>query len=381
MTTIRWKAPVNGFFVDGTKWSTGTVPGASDNALIDASGIYTVISPVAETVASVSLAAGATLEITGSHFVVGTGNSVLPPYAVGTYGGGLGTCVNNGTILVDPHAGLLIADVITNFGTIKAIGDAYYPVSSNTGQINLEPYGNSTNYGQIIAAGGNINFSLQDLSWTGHLGVGQTNFINYATIESTAHGGINIFGLSLTGGPDTSFTNAGLIKVDGGGTIAVHAAITGIGTTEIDDGIMFLHHAGFAQNITFGPGNGTLEMEFGSFADHGINASITGSLSGFGPGDKIDLHGLTFGANTHLTYSPNNDILSVSDGTYSTTIHLAGSYVPEGFHEADDGHGSTVITYAPPQTSAPPHAPLPTGGSLVNDLSVAAAEMGGADPS
>ena len=38
MTAIQWNAGINGTFDTASDWSTATIPGLNDDALIDASG-------------------------------------------------------------------------------------------------------------------------------------------------------------------------------------------------------------------------------------------------------------------------------------------------------------------------------------------------------
>jgi hypothetical protein len=51
MTQIFWKTAINGNFATASDWSTGTVPGPGDDAVINAAGTYKVTSSVNETVA------------------------------------------------------------------------------------------------------------------------------------------------------------------------------------------------------------------------------------------------------------------------------------------------------------------------------------------
>src|SRR5579862_8961009 len=61
MSSISWKAGINGNWTDTSKWSTGTVPGAGDDAIIAFTakhiGPYTVSVTSAITVNSISLTA------------------------------------------------------------------------------------------------------------------------------------------------------------------------------------------------------------------------------------------------------------------------------------------------------------------------------------
>ncbi|MBA3812267.1 MAG: hypothetical protein H0X27_11620 [Caulobacteraceae bacterium] len=62
MTAIHWIEPVSGNFNDGDDWGGGGVPGAGDDAVIDALGTYKVTLNTTEAVQSLILDdAGATL--------------------------------------------------------------------------------------------------------------------------------------------------------------------------------------------------------------------------------------------------------------------------------------------------------------------------------
>lgn len=342
MTAIHWKSGISGNFDDGFNWSTGAVPSASDDALIDATGTYVVTTSLSKTVQSLSTAAGATLDITGGEFDIGF----------------FGTSTNAGIIEVQSHFDVFGA--LNNIGLVEVVGGPTNP----PGQAFLQFAGNSTNFGTIEAINrGDITFSLTSR-------FGPAAFTNSGTIEATGNSDVvidltgdspapfNNFGI-LEAGKDSlvwiftfggiaPFTNTGQLIVDGGNMV-IEDVVIGTGTAVISNGgTLTLRYAGFAENTSFSPGaNGTLEIG----DSVGSAASFTGTLSGFTAGDRIDLLGLQYAVTTTLTYTPNigNDggILKLADGTYSTTIALAGSYVAEGFHLADDGSGHARVTYTP----------------------------------
>ena len=69
MSGIHWLNDVNGAFTNVADWRGGIVPGASDNAILDAAGsAFTVISGVSETVRGVRLSSNATLSLTAGTF-------------------------------------------------------------------------------------------------------------------------------------------------------------------------------------------------------------------------------------------------------------------------------------------------------------------------
>jgi hypothetical protein len=97
-----------------------------------------------------------------------------------------------------------------------------------------------------------------------------------------------------------------------------------------------------------------------------VDPPVTGSLSADANGGAvggIDLSGISFGADTTLAYSVNNDntggTLTVSDGLHAQSVALLGQYMASSFVTASDGHGGTLIT-DPPSNQQPllthPHA-------------------------
>lgn len=354
MAAIHWKSGISGFFDSGTNWSTGTVPGSFDDAVIDATGTYIVTTSLPRTVHSLSTAESATLDITGGEFDIGF----------------FGTSTNAGNIEV--QSDFEVFGTFNNTGLVEVVGGLTNP----PGHALLQLAGNSTNFGTIEAiSGGEITFSLTSR-------FGAATFTNFGTIGATGDASDII--IDLDGQSPAPFKNSGIIDagkgslvwiftfggfapltntgqlIADGGHMLIEDVVDGSGTAVISNGgTLELRYAGFAENTSFSPGaNGTLVIGFGQYADPvGSAASFTGTLSGFTTGDRIDLPGLQFGADTTLTYTSNNirtgGLLYVSDGTYSTTITLAGpSYVPDGFHLADDGSGYAVVTFTPP--SQPP---------------------------
>ena len=76
-------------------------------------------------------------------------------------------------------------------------------------------------------------------------------------------------------------------------------------------------------------------------------STFTGTVSGFGAQDGIDLPGIAFDAQTTLGYSPNSNgtggTLSVTDGAQSAKIALLGNYMASSFALASDNHGGTMV--------------------------------------
>jgi hypothetical protein len=79
-----------------------------------------------------------------------------------------------------------------------------------------------------------------------------------------------------------------------------------------------------------------------------IDASFTGTVSGFTAGDTFDLTGIDFGTIKPLKYTPNagntGGTLTVMDSTHTAKIALLGTYMASSFVPASDGQGGTFIT-------------------------------------
>ncbi|MDA9475066.1 hypothetical protein XI03_11255 [Bradyrhizobium sp. CCBAU 65884] len=322
------------------------MPGSLDDALIDASGTYTVESLTARTVHSLTMAIGASLEIgigdfTLDFFGADTNNGTINVYSHLTVFGALDNtgvihCFGAPIPNVPPHplAYFQPTGTSTNSGTIEAINDA--EISFNISPVNGPV--SFTNYGIIEANGGSI------ITIGGNFGA-TSSFTNIGTIEALGQGSIvDLFSTSGT------ITNSGHLVADGG-TIQINNpnSVSGSGTAEIRNGGTLFIGTSFAENTTFDPGaNGTLQLAYG--------AAFTGSLSGFTTGDRIDFSGLPYSGST-LTFDPTKDILTVSNGGYALTIHLSGSYVASGFQVSADASGSAQVTYTPagqpPMVSGP----------------------------
>ena len=99
--------------------------------------------------------------------------------------------------------------------------------------------------------------------------------------------------------------------------------------------------------VTFAGSTGTLWLDQPS--------TFTGTVSGFGAQDVIDLPGIAFGADTTLGYLPNSNqtggTLSLTDGTHSANIALLGNYMASSFVMESDNHGGTMVVAEASQTS------------------------------
>ena len=91
--------------------------------------------------------------------------------------------------------------------------------------------------------------------------------------------------------------------------------------------------------IAFAGSGGVLQID--------SNTMPTNPISGFAPGDTIDLRALTFGSTTTASFDPTSGTLIVTNDGTSDTLSLFGVASGTLFAVASDGHGGTFVTEAP----------------------------------
>jgi hypothetical protein len=121
MSGVHWAGAIDGDFNTAADWSGGVVPGASDDAILDAAGgAFRVRAASDESVASIQTATNATLDIAGMGTVFQT--------ALGTGGG-----ANAGAIQVRNQATLRLAGgTVRNTGAIS-LDDATIDIAGSAG--------------------------------------------------------------------------------------------------------------------------------------------------------------------------------------------------------------------------------------------------------
>jgi probable HAF family extracellular repeat protein len=100
---------------------------------------------------------------------------------------------------------------------------------------------------------------------------------------------------------------------------------------------------GGLSNVVFAGNTGMLQLD--------QSTSFTGTISGFGGQDRINLGDIAFCACTTLGYASNpsntGGTLTASDGVHTANIALLGQFTAASFAPASDGHGGTMITDPP----------------------------------
>jgi hypothetical protein len=275
---------------------------------------------------------------------------------------------NPGTMTIGDGAILPLSGIIDNTGTI-----ALNSAGSETDLELIEHGLTLQGHGQVIfsdSAENVITGTVSDVTLTnvdntisgaGQLGEGQMTLINEGIIDAT---GTNA--LVLDTGTNT-ITNSGILEATGagglivnsavansgslladGGNLTFNGAVTGSGSATIS-GAASLEFAGAsAESVNFATGStGTLKLD--------DSAAFTGSVSGLTTTTYIDLADLSW-AQGQMIASFSGDAsggkLTVSDGTQSDTINLAGDYTQSGWTLSQDSNGKTLVV-DPPLASAP----------------------------
>ena len=174
------------------------------------------------------------------------------------------------------------------------------------------------------------------------------------------------------GSGDTGATG---VMLSGSGTVVLSATNTYTGGTALDAGTLSLQAPGAA-------GSGAIAFAYGAATTLIVGAGDVPNniISGFLPGDVIDLQGI----GTATSAVPGaGDILTVSGGTTTVQLRLdpAQNFTGESFFTATDNHGGTLVTAIDIAGDFPPsisgtgivngddHTPLnPLAGVTVSDV-------------
>jgi hypothetical protein len=393
-STVSWNAAVSGIWTDGSKWSSGAPPAASDTVVIDKTGsAYTVTLDADATVAGFTLnSASAGFSLTSRTLTVngpatlqaggvtlnnstwaGTGTltndasigiqntSVISSPFVQTSNGYLGLASYNANF--DPsseNAFLTATGSFSNAGTIMLSGSgartdvdaegltvANGGTLTNTGTINCEPAGTHTiaanliNNGTVHVDGANTTFGLPGDATTNSI----TNNGTFSIAASAT--------LTLSGGGAQTFTQAGgTLDIEGtltlpvvgpsgsqaGPTCAVTGGtVTGAGSFTLIKGVLTFNDSTDTTGPAFVLDNATLVMGANGTgkATFAIRNNCTLASGSFAAGQTVDIASY----NANFDPSSENAFLTAT-GSFSNagTITLSGS----GARTDVDAEGLTV---------------------------------------
>ena len=142
--------------------------------------------------------------------------------------------------------------------------------------------------------------------------------------------------------------NNATLEADGGTIFAnTNTTIDGTGNVVITGGGLAHFADVFNQDVTFA-GPGTLQLDQSVIYDgDALTSSYTGTISGFGKGDTIDLTALNYSCTETDVWNSATHTLIISNGTQTQLLSLAGSYTQDNFALARDSSGGTEVVLSP----------------------------------
>jgi hypothetical protein len=267
-----------------------------------------------------------------------------------------GTINNTGSIALNSSGDETDLEILVNSATLEGRGQVTLSDSSQNVIFGGTASATLTNVDNTISGAGQLGQGQLTLVNEGTINASGTNalvidtgsnaIVNSGTLEATGSGGLVV---------KSAVQNSGNIWADGG-NVTVNGAVTGNGTATISGSATLEFGAASAENTSFAAGaTGTLKLD--------QPESFSGTVSGFGAGDALDLADIASGANTTLGYSANADgtggTLSISDGTHSANIALLGQFAAAGFQVGGDAGGGAMVTYTPPEQTTASSITLP----------------------
>ncbi|MDQ2861244.1 MAG: hypothetical protein M3T55_11085, partial [Pseudomonadota bacterium] len=157
---------------------------------------------------------------------------------------------------------------------------------------------------------------------------GANKIANSGLIEAAGSGGVTI---------QSAINNGGKLEANGA-TLTVNGAVSGKGSGVIASGALAFN-AAFSENVTFSGTSGVLQLA--------QSQGYAGTISGFSTtgGTSLDLRDIGFVSAGEATFSgtATSGVLTVTDGTHTAHINLAGDYLASTFVAASDGHGGVIV--------------------------------------
>jgi hypothetical protein len=370
--------------------------GQWSDSIVNAGQIAAATAGATLTIGSTYFSNGGTLTASGGGTVV-IADAGFTNSGVLSIGAGSGVSVTLYDFYASPEAG---ASVFTNTGTIRLAGgtleeptgNGLFPSVALTGQAGSEivGYGQITaqvaNAGTIEALGGTLTLA-QPVLGTGQVVIGANSTLQLAgevpaseTVKfSGADGTLKLDELTGFSGKISGITAGDTIDLAGeklagigiaGGTLAVNVAgtvyllktttpVAGALTAQSDGhGGSLLSitppaggsgsQGGNAPAVVAVPQSGVL-LWAASTGDifTGTAAHMEGAhVSNWSAADSVDITDISStGASLSVTHASGLTLITVSNGSHSTSFNLAGTFTIGNFHLASDGTGGSILTY------------------------------------
>ena len=99
----------------------------------------------------------------------------------------------------------------------------------------------------------------------------------------------------------------------------------------------------------------------------------SGTISGFGTTQSIDLDQYQFRGGVKISYAPNNrnntaGVLTIKEGSNTVRLDLSGKYTLANFHVTSDGNGGTLLTDPTVVNQKPGNSPATISYSTVLEI-------------
>ena len=283
----------------------------------------------------------------------------------------IGSTIDNaGSITFDATSKLLV-----DTSTLQLTGGGVVTLAAGS-QLTEDPSN------QFVTSGTAVSLDNVDntISGAGRIGNGD----DLLTVTNEAGGTIdaNVSGATLTidtvgSNSQPGLTNRGVLEAENGGELAVHSWVQ---NTLNDSGGTVVASGGFIDfelgisggramvsaggklqygwssdvNTTFN-GAGTLVLDHQDQQDPNFNvASYSGTVSGFGTGDTLDLTDLAYSSNDHATWVQNGvggtlTITDSADPQQTAVIDLTGTYNTANFVLTHDNGSGTDVAFKSPE--------------------------------
>ncbi|MDQ2859480.1 MAG: hypothetical protein M3T55_01870 [Pseudomonadota bacterium] len=353
-SAIHWLNPVSAAFTTAVDWTDGLVPGANNDAILDAPGStkYIVTASTSQTVKSIQTAATATLDVAGAFTAAaGTGSGANVGTVLIANGGTFtigGAFADPGRVIIDASNARTSFVAAAN-ATLTGGGEVFIAENANDILIGASASVTLTNVDNIIAGGGGLGGGKLILV-NGAKGQIQSEGAAPLIIDTGANTIVNAGLIEAAGAGATimsAVANTGYLKADGG-DLTVNGAVSGMGLGIVAGGTLRFN-ASFNQEVAFqGSSAGVLTL-----AQSSNYTALIAGLSAAGA-ESLDLADIGFVNSGEASYSgtTSSGVLTVTDGVHSAHIHFEGDYLGAAFTAASDGQGGTIIhATAPPAAS------------------------------
>ena len=294
---------------------------------------------------------GGEIESTGSGLVRVLGRSNV-------LDGTTSALANAASIRIAKHGQLILEGAIDNSGRISVRDFSPAGLVIGAAGVTLSGGGSVTLVGGAVigaSASATLTNDGDIIRGDGALGAGAMSLVNEA---AGVIDGDNAAGLTINTGGDTvinaglmeataggslaiesALDNTGTLRAIGGGTLTLFDPVTGSGGARIDGGTLVAAGT-FSENVAFNKQVGLLELA--------QSQGYGGTVSGFSrtSASTLDLRDIGFVSADEASWS--GGVLTVTDGTHTARITLAGDYAKQTFVASDDGHGGTLVVATTP---------------------------------